>query len=176
MAKKKKVTRVDALNELKTLESKWLKDGRLEGVAPIQTKVMAAKVAALLELIEENQMPVDLNGWPLSGAEDLVKMDESSYKRGLTDLQKSGVLNSSMKLRKVAAAPRREELDLVSDEGILTYRCIKPGGVNLSDRDEYILEDQEVTYSEEVIGASQNLQNAIANEWLVRVDAKAAQN
>jgi Fe-S cluster assembly iron-binding protein IscA len=35
-----------------------------------------------------------------------------------------------------------------------------------------VLEDQEVTYTEEQIGESQSLQNAIANEWLMRIEVK----
>ena len=172
MGKKKKVGRNEAFNELKTLESKWLKDHRLHTLAPIQTKVMAAKVSALLELIEQNELPVNVSLWPLSGAEDLAKMDETQFKQGLSDLQKIGVLNSSLKFRLVAGVQQqqREELDLKSDGGDLTYRCVKPGGINLADRDEYVLEDQEVAYTEEAISESQNLQTAIANEWLLRIE------
>jgi hypothetical protein len=174
MAKKKKVPeRNDALNELKTLESKWLKDHRLHEVEPIQAKVMAAKVAALIDFIEQNNLDVRLNEWPPAGAEDLVKMDRPVFEQGLTNLQKAGVLNSSLKLRKVAATVSvRETINLESEGGVLSYRCVKPGGVNLPDRDEYVLEDQEVTYTEEQIGESQSLQNAIANEWLMRIEVK----
>src|SRR5579862_2823984 len=84
MAKKKKPERNDALNELKTLESKWLKDHRLHEVEPIQAKVMAAKVAALLDFIEANELDVRLNEWPPAGAEDLVKMDRPVFEQGLT--------------------------------------------------------------------------------------------
>lgn len=171
MAKKKKITKHDALNELKTLESKWLKDRRLDPLTPIQVKVIAAKAAALLELIEVNDMPVDVTSWPLAGAEELVKIDETPFKRAVNDLQKIGVVNSSYKLKK-AAVTQHADLDLKSEEGILAYRCVKPGGVSLSDLDEYILEDQEVTYTEEAIGGSQSLQTAIANEWLVRIEQK----
>lgn len=174
MAKKKKVPeRNDALNELKTLESKWLKDHRLHEVEPIQAKVMAAKVAALIDFIEQNNLDVRLNEWPPAGAEDLVKMERPVFEQGLTNLQKAGVLNSSLKLRKVAATVSvRETINLESEGGILSYRCVKPGGVNLPDRDEYVLEDQEVTFTEEQIGESQSLQNAIANEWLMRIEVK----
>jgi hypothetical protein len=173
MAKKKKVPgRNDALNELKTLESKWLKDHRMDDLQPVQVKVQAAKLAALLEFVEANELPVSVGNWPLDGAEDLVRMDEPAYKQSLSNLQKVGVINSSYKLRKVAGE-KKPELDLQSESGFLTYRCIKPGGVNLSDRDEYILEDHEVTYSEEEISESQALQSAIANEWLMRIEEKA---
>ena len=174
MAKKKKApTRNEALNELKTLESKWLKDHRVEGLDPIQVKVMAAKVAALVDFVEQSELPVSFTDWPLTGAEELVKMDESAFKAGLNNLQKVGVLNSSYKIRKApTGGTKLHELDLESEEGVLTYRCVKPGGINLTDRDEYVLEDQEVTYTEEAIGQSQNLQNAITNEWLVRVETR----
>jgi hypothetical protein len=174
MAKKKKPDRGNALNELKTLESKWLKDNRVEALDPIQVKVMAAKVAALVEYIESNDMPISFTDWPLTGAEELVKMDESAFKSGLSSLQKVGVLNSSMKIRKVASGTKVtrtfDSAEHESEDGTLTYRCAKPGGINLSDRDEYIAEDAEVTYSEEAIAESPNLQNAIANEWLIRID------
>jgi hypothetical protein len=174
MAKKKKpATKNDALNELKTLESKWLKDRRMDDLQPVQVKVTAAKVAALLELIESNEMNVSVIDWPLQGAEELVKMDESNFKKALTDLQKVGVINSSFKFRKVAVGQRAmDELDLQSESGILSYRCVKPGGVNIADRDEYILEDHEVTYTEQEISESQNLQTAIANGWLMRIEDK----
>jgi len=173
VAKKKRPTRIEALNELKTLESKWLKDHRLFVIEPIQVRVMAAKVAAVVDFIEQNQMPVTLNEWPLAGAEDLVKMDEAVFKQGLNDLQKAGLLNSSFKLRRAPAAQKtRGSLDLESEEGVLNYRCVKPGGVNLADRDEYLAEEQEVTYTEDQISESQHLQNAIANGWLMRVDEK----
>jgi hypothetical protein len=172
MAKKnKKPDRNDALNELKTLEAKWLKDHRVEGIDPIPAKVMAAKVAALIEFIESNEIPVSYTDWPLQGAEELVKLDETNFKKSLDQLQKAGVINSSFKIRKVAA--NQKKLDLESEEGILTYRCVKAGGLNLSDRDEYLPEEEEVTYTEEDISGSQSLQNAIANEWLIRVETKA---
>jgi len=172
MAKKKKQTdRNDALNELKTLEAKWLKDHRVENIDPIPTKVMAAKVAALIEFVESNEITVSFTDWPLSGAEDLVKMDESNFKRGLDQLQKSGVINSSYKIKK---APKGQpKIEIESTDGTLTYRCVKAGGLNISDRDEYVAEDEAVTYTEDVISASAALQNAIANEWLIRVETKA---
>ena len=175
MAKKKKVaSKNDAHTELKTLESKWLKDQRMHELEPIQIKVLAAKVAALVEFIESNELPVDVSSWPLSGAEDLVKLEEGVYKQGLTNLQKVGVLNSSYKFK----APVVEiiEPDRISpdDEGPITYHCLKAGGVMISDRDQYICEDEEITLTEESISESQNLQTAIANEWLVRVAVKQA--
>ena len=170
MAKKKKLDRNDALNELKTLESKWLKDSRMDDLSPIQMKVMAAKVAALLDYVESNELDVSFDNWPPQGAEDLVKMDKSVFQSSVSNLQKVGVINSSMKLRKAAAEARKETLDLASEDGTLTYRCVKPGGINLSDRDEYVAEDQEVTYTEENISESQSLQTAIANEWLMRIE------
>jgi hypothetical protein len=174
MAKKKKApTRGDAQNELKSLESKWLKDNRVEALDPIQVKVMAAKVAALVDFIETNDLPVSFTDWPLAGAEDLVKMDESAFKSGLNNLQKVGVLNSSLKIRKAATGQKVarafDSSEHASEDGTLSYRCVKPGGVNLADRDEYVPEDAEVTYSEEAIAESPNLQNAIANEWLTRI-------
>jgi hypothetical protein len=176
MAKKKKLERNDALNELKTLESKWLKDRRMDDLSPIQLKVMAAKVAALIDFVEQNSLDVSFDNWPPQGAEDLVKMDRSVFQSSVSSLQKVGVINSSMKLRKAATETKRDALDLVSEDGTLTYRCVKPGGINLSDRDEYIAEDQEVTYSEEAIGESPSLQTAIANEWLMRIEAKSEAN
>ena len=172
MAKKKKQgDRNDALNELKTLEAKWLKDHRVENIDPIPAKVMAAKVAALIEYVEANEVPVSFTDWPLSGAEELVKMDESNFKKGLDQLQKAGVINSSFKIRK---APKGQpKIDFESEDGILTYRCVKPGGLNIPERDEYVAEEEEVTYTEEVISDSPTLQNAIANEWLIRVETKA---
>lgn len=170
MAKKRRASKTEALNELKTLESKWLKDRRMDDLQPIQAKVMAAKVAAVIEFVELNAMPVNFDDWPLSGAEELVRMEQQVFKQGLSSLQQIGVLNSSYKFRK--PAPQKQELDLESESGSLTYRCIKPGGINLADRDEYVLEDQEVTYTEEAIEQSPNLQTAIANEWLMRIEAK----
>ena len=82
MAKKKKLDRNDALNELKTLESKWLKDSRMDELTPIQMKVMAAKVAALLDYVEANELDVSFDNWPPQGAEDLVKMDRSVFQSG----------------------------------------------------------------------------------------------
>jgi len=172
MAKKKKLTKNDAQNELKTLESKWLKDHRLDELQPIQTKVMAAKVAAVVEFVELNHMPVSFTDWPLQGAEELVKLDQSVFKQGLDSLLKIGVLNSSFKFRKAAGQSERKELNLQSENGQLHYRCVKPGGVNISDRDEYLLEDQEITFTEESISESQGLQTAIANEWLIRIEEK----
>lgn len=172
MAKKKKITKNDAQNELKTLESKWLKDRRLDELQPIQIKVMAAKVAAVVEFVEQNHMAVSFTDWPLTGAEELVKLDQTVFKTGLDSLQKIGVLNSSFKFRKTDKAERKE-LDLQSETGLLHYRCVKPGGVNIADRDEYILEDHEVTFTEENISESQNLQTAIANEWLIRIEEKS---
>src|SRR5437870_3617131 len=103
MAKKKKESRNDVQTELKTLESKWLKDRRMADLEPIQVKVQAAKVAAVMDYIEQNDLPVDVSMWPLSGAEELVKLNEEVFKEGLTNLQKIGILNSSYKFRKVAA-------------------------------------------------------------------------
>jgi hypothetical protein len=176
MAKKKKAaTRNDALNELKTLEAKWLRDRRLAVIDPVQAKVCAAKTAALLDFSEQNKLHLDVTLWPLTGIEDLVKMDEDTFKRGLADLQSAGVINSSFRFCKVAAGTERvdEDLAAASGGGLLHYRCAKPGGVNIADRDEYIMEDHEVAYSEDAIAASPNLQTAIANEWLVRIDAPA---
>ena len=172
MAKKKKqADRNDALNELKTLESKWLKDHRVESIDPIPAKVMAAKVAALIEYVESSEMPVSFTDWPLSGAEELVKLDETNFKKSLDYLQKAGVINSSFKIKK---APKGQpKIDFESEDGMLTYRCVKAGGLNITDRDEYVAEDEEVTYTEDVISESPALQNAIANEWLIRVETKA---
>lgn len=172
MAKKKKVTRNEAQNELKTLEAKWLRDRRLADIEPVQARVFAAKVAALLDHAEERKLDVDPTIWPLHGLEELVKMDEDTFRQALADLQHSGVLNSSLKFCKVVAAPRdREQPAPASTGGPLHYRCAKPGGVNIGDRDEYIMEDQEVAYTEEDIAASSSLQTAIANEWLARIEA-----
>ena len=177
MAKKKKMDRTDALNELKSLESKWLKDRRMDELQPIQIKVMAAKVAALIDFVEQNGLNVSFDAWPPHGAEDLVKMDRPIFQQSVTNLQKVGVINTSMKLRKAAVAARpQDSLDLESDDGTLTYRCVKPGGINLTDRDEYVAEDQEVTYTEVAIGESQSLQTAIANEWLMRIEAPSAES
>ncbi len=118
-----------------------------------------------------------MGGWPLSGIEDLVKMEEADFKQGLTNLQKISAINSSGKLRKAAQAapaapakpaPRKSGMEL--EGGVLTYRCAKSGGLNLPDRDEYVLEDQEVSYTEEEIGESAALQAAIAHEWLVQIE------
>ncbi len=173
MAKKKKVaSKNDAHTELKSLESKWLKDHRMDDLEPIQVKVQAAKVAALVEYIESADMAVDMQSWPLAGAEELVKVDENTFKQGLTNLQKVGVLNSSYKLK----GEEKREVEIIDvtkfdpdEDGPLMYRCMKPGGVMITDRDQYICEDEEVVLTEEIIGGSANLQNAIANEWLVRV-------
>lgn len=176
MAKKKKVTndKGEALNELKTLESKWLKDHRMDVLEPIQVKVMAAKVAAFIDFAEKNEMDVNFTDWPLAGAEELVKLDESNFKKSLDSLQKAGVVNSSFKLRKAAEVEKEKAaIEFISEDGTISYRCVKAGGITLSDRDEYILEDQEVTYTEEQIAESSNLQHAIANEWLVRVEKNA---
>ncbi|MCY3022745.1 MAG: hypothetical protein NTW87_27520 [Planctomycetota bacterium] len=171
MAKKRKIGRNEAHNALKTLEATWLRDRRLQEVQPIEAKVIAAKAAALLEYVEENQLPVEVNQWPLGGVEDLVRFDETGFKQALVDLQRVGVLNDNLKLRKVVSVRRaRGKVNLRSESGVLHYRCAKPGGVNITDRDEYVAEDQEVAYTEEEIGESPNLQMAIANEWLVRVD------
>ncbi|HEY3322109.1 MAG TPA: hypothetical protein VGP72_16710 [Planctomycetota bacterium] len=171
MSKKKKAGRVEAQNELKSLESKWLKDHRVDELSPVPTRVMAAKTAALLEFITSNKLGVDLGMWPLQGAEDLVKMDEHAFKEGLTNLQKVGVLNDRHEFRKQAKATHAPvAADFAAEGGVLTYRCAKSGGLNVADRDEYIAEDQEVTYTEEDIAQSPNLQTAIANEWLVQVE------
>jgi hypothetical protein len=177
MAKKKKASKNEAHVELKTLESKWLKDYRVNDLEPIQAKVLAAKVAALVEFIEQNELPVDVSSWPLSGAEELVKFEEDVYKQGLTNLQKIGVLNSSYKFKKA------EPVEVVAVDnfnpdyqGPLLYRCMKPGGFMLNDRDQYIAEDEEISYTEEAIGESPTLQTAIANEWLVRVEKKQEQH
>ncbi len=174
MAKKKKTDKNDAHTELKTLESKWLKDHRVEELEPIQVKVLTAKVAALMDFIDQNEISVDVTSWPLDGAEELVKFEESIFKQGISNLQKIGVLNSSYKFKKA------EKVEVVAAEkfspdyeGPLTYRCMKPGGVMINDRDEYICEDEEHTFTEDAIADSQNLQTAIANEWLVRVAKKA---
>jgi hypothetical protein len=173
MAKKKvKNDRGDALNELKSLESKWLKDQRMDALQPIQVKVMAAKVAAFLDYVETSEMDVNLSVWPITGAEDLVKLDEVNFKKSVDSLQKAGVVNTSLKIRKAAEAAKTPVVEFVSEDGMLSYRCVKAGGITLSDRDEYIMEDQEVTYTEEQIGESANLQHAIANEWLVRVEMR----
>jgi hypothetical protein len=169
MAKKKKLGKNEALNELKSLESKWLKDRRIDDVEPIQSKVMAAKVAALIDYVEQNGLDVSFDNWPPMGAEELIRMERPIFEQSVTHLQKAGVLNSSMRLLK-AAAKQRDVLEIESEDGILTYRCVKPGGINLTDRDEYIAEDQEVTYTEEAIGESDSLQTAIANEWLMRIE------
>ncbi|HYG74785.1 MAG TPA: hypothetical protein VEK08_07265 [Planctomycetota bacterium] len=175
MAKKKKPAgKNEAFNELKTLESKWLKDRRVEELQPVQVKVMAAKVAAFIEFVEQNDMNVNVSDWPLVGAEELVKLDENSFKQGISNLQKVGVLNSSLKFKKVADK-KVVEIDTESVDGILIYRCIKPGGVNIADRDEYILEDAEVTFTEEDIDKSSSLQAAIANEWLMRIESRQEQ-
>ena len=173
MAKKKKIVKNEAQNELKTLESKWLKDRRMNELEPVQVKVMAAKVAALVEFAEQNEMHINLGDWPLAGAEELIKMEESAFKQGLANLQKVGILNSSLKIRKVTSEQVPIENAMKSENGMLTFMCVKPGGVNITDRDEYILEDHEVSYTEEGISSSPNLQYAIANEWLVRVNVSS---
>jgi hypothetical protein len=163
MAKKKpKNDRGDALNELKTLESKWLKDLRMDALQPIQTKVMAAKVAAFLDYVEQSELDVNLS----------VKLDEAAFKKSLNSLQDAGVVNSSLKIRKATDAVKAVVPEFVSEDGTLAYRCVKAGGITLSDRDEYIMEDQEVIYTEDQISESSNLQHAIANEWLVRVEMR----
>jgi hypothetical protein len=175
MAKKKKTVRNEAQNELKTLESKWLKDRRLAGVDPVQARVCAAKAAALLDYSEQNKLDVDASMWPLHGAEDLVRMDEDTFKQALKDLRDTGILNSNLKFRRVAAPPPGAvHPEAAPTGGLLHYRCIKPGGVNIADRDEYIMEDQEVAFTEEDIGASPGLQTALANEWLARIDTPQA--
>ena len=176
MAKKKKLSRNDALNELKTLESKWLKDRRIDEVEPIQSKVMAAKVAALIDYVEQNGLTVSFDNWPPMGAEDLIRMERPIFDQSVTHLQKAGVINSSLRLLKAVAARPQDALDLASEDGILTYRCVKPGGINLTDRDEYVAEDQEVTYTEEAISESESLQTAIANEWLMRIETPKQSN
>jgi hypothetical protein len=168
---KKKDTRVQALNQLKSLESKWLKDPRVDELYPVQAKVMAGKVAALLEHFQQNRMNVDLTMWPLLGAEELVKMDEVAFKQALADLQTVGVLTSTLKFTQAAGGKRAAEKP-AAEGGVLHYRCAKAGGVNIADRDEYIPEDQEVEYTEDEIADSPNLQTAIANEWLVRLETK----
>jgi hypothetical protein len=170
MAKKRKTVRNEAQNELKTLESKWLKDRRLTGVDPVQARVCAAKAAALLDYAQQNKLDTDATMWPLSGVEDLVRMDEDTFRQALKDLQDAGILNSSLRFCKVAAPPPGALApEARAEGGLLHYRCIKPGGVNIADRDEYIMEDQEVAFTEEDIGASAGLQTAIANEWLARI-------
>ena len=47
------------------------------------------------------------------------------------------------------------------------------GATTITEYKEYIGEDEEHTFTEEAIAASQNLQTAIANEWLVRIAKKA---
>jgi len=173
MGKKKNTARNDALNKLKSLESKWLKDRRLAAVDPVQAKVCAAKTAALLDFATQNKLTIDATLWPLSGMEEFVKLDEPTFKQALADLQHAGILNDSFEFRKVAEKPR-EKPDFSSASGVLHYRCAKPGGINLADRDEYVMEDQEVAYTEEDISASPALQTAIANEWLVRIDGPKA--
>jgi hypothetical protein len=173
MAKKKKATKNDDHTELKTLESKWLKDHRIEELEPIQTKVLAAKVAALVDFIEQNEIPVDFSSWPLDGAEDLIKFDEGVLKQGLSNLQKAGVLNSSYKFKKAepVAVVAAEKFSPDYD-GPLNYRCMKPGGFMLTDRDQYVGEDEDIELTEDAISESSALQNAIASEWLVRVEAR----
>jgi hypothetical protein len=171
MAKKKKVVgRNEAFTELKTLESKWLKDRRLDPLEPVQVKVLAAKTAAVLDFIEKNHLPIEVSVWPLMGAEEWMKLDEASFKQGLSSLQKVGIINDAHRFRKVASSEPVFSAEHVAAGELLTYRCVKPGGVSLSDRDEYVLEDQEVSYSEEAIAESPTLQNAIANEWLMRIE------
>ena len=172
MAKKKKTVRNEAQNELKTLESKWLKDRRLAGVDPVQARVCAAKAAALLDYAAQNKLEMDASMWPLHGVEDLVRMDEDTFQQALKDLREAGILNSSLKFCRVAAPPPGAgHSGAAAAGGLLHYRCIKPGGVNIADRDEYIMEDQEVAFTEEDIGASPGLQTALANEWLARIEA-----
>jgi hypothetical protein len=171
MAKKKKTERNEAQNELKTLESKWLKDRRLAGVDPVQARVCAAKAAALLDYAEQSKLNMDASMWPLHGVEELVRMDEDTFKQALKDLRDSGILNSNLKFCRVAPPPAGAgHLETAVAGGLLHYRCIKPGGVNIADRDEYIMEDQEVAFTEEDIGASPGLQTALANEWLARIE------
>jgi hypothetical protein len=171
MAKKKKAVRNEAQNELKTLESKWLKDRRLGGVEPVQARVCAAKAAALLDYAAQNKLDTDPTMWPLQGLEDLVRLDEDTFRQALKDLQDAGILNSGFRFCKVAGTPpEAEEREARAEGGLLRYRCMKPGGVNIADRDEYIMEDQEVAFTEEDIGASPGLQTAIANEWLARIE------
>ncbi|MGD0088753.1 MAG: hypothetical protein ABSE73_02430, partial [Planctomycetota bacterium] len=163
MAKKKKIVRNEAQNQLKTLESKWLKDRRLAGVDPVQARVCAAKAAALLDYAEQNKQDVDPTMWPLNGVEELVRMDEDTFRQALKDLQDAGILTPSFRFCKVAAAAPSEPHGAAPKGGLLHYRCVKPGGVNITDRDEYIMEEQEVVFTEEDIGASPGLQTAIAN-------------
>ena len=171
MAKKKKTDRNEAQNELKTLESKWLKDRRLAGVEPVQARVCAAKAAALLDYAPQRKLDLDASMWPLHGVEDLVRMDEDTFKQALRDLRDAGILNSGLKFCKVAVPPPVVERPAAAPEGgLLHYRCLKPGGVNIADRDEYIMEDQEVAFTEEDIAASPGLQTALANEWLARIE------
>ena len=171
MAKKKRTERNEAQNELKTLESKWLKDRRLAGVDPVQARVCAAKAAALLDYAEQSKLDMDASMWPLNGVEDLVRMDEDTFKQALKELREAGILNSGLKFCKVAAPPPgAERPEAAAEGGLLRYRCIKPGGVNVADRDEYIMEDQEVAFTEEEIAASPGLQTALANEWLARIE------
>jgi hypothetical protein len=140
-------------------------------VDPVQARVCAAKAAALLDYAEQNKLDVDPSMWPLSGVAELVRMDEDTFKQALKDLQDAGILNGSLRFRKVAPpAPGSGQRDAVSEGGLLHYRCVKPGGVNIADRDEYIMEEQEVAFTEEDIGASAALQTAIANEWLARLE------
>ena len=181
MAKKKKTERNEAQNELKTLESKWLKDRRLAGVDPVQARVCAAKAAALLDYAERSKLNLDASMWPLNGVEDLVRMDEDTFKQALKDLRDAGILNSGPGIRfcKVAApsvlsTQALSTLEAAPEGGLLHYRCIKPGGVNIADRDEYIMEDQEVAFTEEDIAASPGLQTALANEWLARIEEPKA--
>ena len=171
MSKKKKPERLDAHNALKSLESKWLKDQRLYTLEPIQTRVAAAKVAAVLDFAEQHQLALNFDDWPLAGLEELVKMDQAAFKQCLANLRQTGIVNRGCKLLKPAAdvtgKHNPELFPSPPNGGQITYRCVKPGGVTLPDRDEYVLEEQEVAFSEKDIEASQNLQHAIANEWLV---------
>jgi len=93
-------------------------------------------------------------------------MEQAAFKRGLDNLLEAGIINRSFKLLKPAANTLDKHISPATD-GPIIYRCVKPGGVTLPDRDEYVLEEQEVAFSEEDIEESQNLQHAIANEWLV---------
>ena len=99
MAKKKKTDKNDAHTELKTLESKWLKDHRVEELEPIQVKVLTAKVAALVDYIDQNELTVDVTSWPLDGAEELVKFEEGVFKQGLSNLQKDWRLEQQLQVQ-----------------------------------------------------------------------------
>ena len=71
----------------------------------MQARVCAAKAAALLDYAEQKKLNIDATMWPLNGVEDLVKMDEDTFKQALQDLQDAGILTAVSSSAK--SPPRR---------------------------------------------------------------------